>query len=125
MAAYRAANSSSAATQPNSGPPAATLIQEHQPSAPKPKIVKVTFKHHRLTVTVARIPKGLRLRLFVQVKTGRGRYITLEGTTTTHTTTTLRVSRWDRIVARFLSGHTELSPAFVTRPSDGTKRGTR
>jgi hypothetical protein len=124
MAAYRAANNSSAAPQPSSGPPAATLIQQ-QPAAPRPKIVRVTFRRHRLTITVAAIPKGLRLRLLVQDKADAGRYITLARATTTQTTTTLRVSKWDRIIARFLSGRTELPPAFVTRPRDRTKRGKR
>ena len=125
MAAYRAANSSTAAPQPNSGPPAATLIQAHRPSAPKPKIVKVRFKRHRLTITVAAIPKGLRLRLLVQVKTDAGRYVSLARTTTTHTTNTLRVSKWQRIVARFLSGSTELPPTFVARARGSNKRGSR
>jgi len=125
MAAYRAANSSSTAPQPSSGPPAATLIQQHRPAAPRPKIVRVAFRRHRLTITVAAIPMGLRLRLLVQKEADAGRYITLARATTTQATTTLRVGRWDRIVARFLSGHTELPPVFVTRPRDRAKRGRR
>jgi Subtilase family len=126
MAAYRAASiSSAAAPQPSSGPPAATLIQQHQSSAPKPKIVKVAFRRHRLTITVAAIPKGLRLRLLVQVKADTGRYISLAHVTTTHTTITLRVSKWQRIVARFLSGSTELPPTFFSRFQGNAKRRTR
>ncbi len=131
MAAYQAANSSSSATQPNSsGPPAATLTPERKPATRRPKITKITFKKHRLTITVADVPKGLRLRLLVQEKAERGRLLTLAQATTEHTTTTLRVSKWDRIVARFLAGHTELPAVVVTRTTHGThadagKRGAR
>ncbi len=124
MAAYRAANSSSTSSPTNSGPAAATLIQQHQPAAPRPRIVRVTFRRHRLTITVAAIPKGLRLRLVVQGNAVAGRRMALARTTTTHTTTTLRVRTWNRIVARFLSGHTELPPAFVS-PRAYAKRGRR
>ena len=57
-------------------------------SSPKPKIVKITFKHHRLTITVAAIPKGLRLRLLVEAKASVGRFATLAHVTTGHTTIT-------------------------------------
>jgi hypothetical protein len=50
MAAYQAANPAPA--QPsNTGPPAATLIPSRKAAAPKPKIVRISFKHHRLTIT--------------------------------------------------------------------------
>lgn len=124
MAAYRAANSSSP-TQPGStGPPAATLTPTKPARRPEPKITKVTFKHHALTITVAEIPKGLRLRLVVQGRGGRGRLITLAKTTTGHRTSTLRVSRWDRIVARFLAGHTKL-PAVIVNRATLRRRGSR
>ncbi len=126
MAAYQAANASP--TQPtNTGPPAATLIPSKPAGLPKPKITKITFKHHALTITVADIPKGLRLQLVVQARTGRGRLITLAQTTTGRRTSTLRVNRWDRIVARFLSGHTKLPEAIVTRATHTglRRRGSR
>jgi hypothetical protein len=105
MAAYQATNAAAPPAQP-SGPPAATLTPVSRPA--RPKIIKITFRHHRLIVTVAAVPKGLRLKLVVQAHNHRGRLITLAHTTTAHTRSTLRVGRWDRIVARFLQGHVEL-----------------
>jgi hypothetical protein len=124
-AAYQAANASP--TQPaNTGPPAATLIPTKPAPLPEPRITKITFKHHALTITVADIPKGLRLQLVVQARTGRGRLITLAQTTTARRTSTLRVGPWDRIVARFLSGHTKLPAVITNRVSHtGPRRGGR
>jgi hypothetical protein len=124
-AAYHAANT--APTQPsNTGPPAATLIPSKPARVPAPRITTITFKHHALTITVAEIPKGLRLQLVVQARTGRGRLITLAQTTTGRRTSTLRVNRWDRIVARFLSGHTKLPAVITNRVSHtGPRRGGR
>jgi hypothetical protein len=114
MAAYQAANP--APTQPsNTGPPAAPLIPSKPARRPGPKIVKITLKHHALTITVAEIPKGLRLQLVVQRREKRGRLVTVARITTTHRTNTLRVSQWDRVVARFLAGHTALAPVVVNR----------
>lgn len=113
MAAYQAANSS--ATRPNGGPPAALLTPTPTHVTRRPKITKIKFKHHRLTVTVASIPKGLRLKLVVQVRGELGRFTKLAQVITTHTTSTLRVSRWERIVARFVSGRDELPAVIVTR----------
>jgi hypothetical protein len=124
MAAYRAANASP--TQPGSpGPPAATLTPSKPARRPEPKITKITFKHHALTITVAEIPKGLRLQLVVQGRGGRGRMITLAQATTGHRTSTLRVSRWDRIVARFLAGHTKLPAVIVNRATHDKRTGLR
>jgi hypothetical protein len=127
MAAYRVANTSSP-TQPGStGPPAATLFPAKPAHRPEPRITKITFKHHALTITVAEIPKGLRLRLVVQGRGGRGRLVTLAQTTTVHRTSTLRVSRWDRIVARFLAGHAKLPAVIVNRTTHTSlrRRGIR
>ncbi len=118
MAASQAANSSPSTTQPNdSGPPAATLTLNSKPAAPRPKITKITFEQHqhRLAITVAEIPKGLRLKLLAQDTRGLGRPVTLAQTTTGRTTNILHVSKWDRVVARFLDGHTELPAVVVTR----------
>ena len=123
MAAYREANSRRSSASPNSGPPAATLIPQRKAAPPQPKIVKVTFKRHRLTITVAAIPRGLRLRVLVQVKADVGRFVTLARATTGHSTVTVRVSRWDRIVASFLSGRSELPPVIVARSTHGTRAG--
>ena len=128
MAAYQAANSSP--TQPNTGPPAATLFPAKPAHQPKPRITKIVFKRGRLTIIVAEIPKGLRLRLVVQERGELGRLVTLAQTTTGHRTSTLRVNRWDRIVARFLSGATKLPAVIVTRAAydkhaDLRKRGIR
>jgi hypothetical protein len=123
MAAYRAANASP--TQPSSaGPPAATLTPTKTARRPEPKITKITFKHHALTITVAEIAKGLRLQLVVQAHGKRGRFITLAQTTTGHRTSTLRVGRWDRIVARFLAGHIKL-PAVIVNRATLRRRGSR
>jgi hypothetical protein len=111
MAAYQAANTSSSTP---SGPSAAILAPKSKPAL-RPKIIKITFKRHRLRVTVAAIPKGLRLRLVVQDRRELGRLVTLAKATTDRTTTILRVGRWDRIVARFLAGHDELPAVVVTR----------
>lgn len=113
MAAYQAANTSSSTP---SGPSAAILAPKSKP-APRPQIIKITFKRHRLQVTVASIPKGLRLKLVVQDRGELGRLVTLAKATTDRTTTILRVGRWGRIVARFLAGHDELPAVVVTRHS--------
>jgi len=114
-AAYLTANSPSPATQPSAAPLAATLTPTSMPAGRKPKITKITFKKHRLTITVAGIPAGLKLQLVVQERAHSGRLLTLAQITSTHTTTTLLVNAWDRIVARFLEGHTDLPIAVVTR----------
>jgi hypothetical protein len=120
MAAYQAANPPPA--QPNStGPAAATLTPTKSADRSRPKLTKITFKHHALRITVATIPKGLRLQLLVQARASNGRLITVAQATTTHRTSTLRVSRWDRVVARFLVGHTALAPVVVNR---STQRNT-
>lgn len=125
MAAYHAANPSPTAKP--SGPSAATLVPLSKSAPPRPRITRITFKRHRLTITVAGIPRGLRLKLVVQGTGELGRLVTLAQVTTTHTTSTLRVSKWDRVVARFLSGDTELPPTAVTRTTGASvhKRGTR
>jgi hypothetical protein len=110
-AAYQAANSK-VPVQP-SGPPAATLTPASPP--PRPKITKVTFRQRRLTVTVADIPKGLDLEIVVQARNARGAMIALGRTTTIHTKAAVRVPRWDRIVARFLAGKTQLPTVTVNR----------
>jgi hypothetical protein len=119
MAAYRAANSPPPVVS-RSGPQAAILTPATPPDTRKPKITRITLRKHRLTVTVAGLPKGLRLRLVVQERTPSGRLVTLATLTSTRTTTTLRASRWDRITARFLEGSTLLPDVIVTR---GKHRG--
>ena len=127
MAAYQAANSPAPATVPqsNGGPPAATLTPTSKPAASKPRITKITFKKRRLTITVAGIPSGLRLQLVVQARGWAGHLLTLARITTTHKTTTLRVGAWDRIVARFLEGHTQLPAVVVSRVTHGEHAGVR
>jgi hypothetical protein len=116
MAAYRAANSSSPTKQPGGSVPAAAILTPTRPpAARRPRIRRIRFDKPRLTITVAAIPKGLRLKLVVQVLGRLGRLVTLAQVTSTHTTTTLRVSGWERIVARFVRGHTELPAVVVTR----------
>ena len=123
-AAYQAANPPP--TQPsNTGPPAATLIPSKPARRAKPKITRITFKHHALTITVAEIPKGLRLQLVVQAHGKQDRLITVARTTTGHKTSTLHVSRWDRIVARFVSGHTKLPRVIVNHATHTTPRRSR
>jgi hypothetical protein len=119
MAAYQAANP--APTQPSdTGPPAAALFPTKPVQQLRPRITKLTFKRHVLTITVAEIPKGLRLQLVVQGRGKLGRLVTLAWTTTGHRTSTLRVGRWDRIMARFIgSGGTKLPAAIVTRAAYG------
>jgi hypothetical protein len=118
MAAYRAANP--APTQPaNTGPPAAMLFPAKPAHRPEPRITKLTFKHHVLRITVADIPKGLRLQLAVQQRGELGKLVTLAQRITGRKTTTLHVGRWDRIVARFLSGATGLPAVSVTRATHG------
>ena len=131
MAAYRAANPAPP-QQSNTGPPAATLFpaKPAQQPRPEPEITKIVFRRYRLSVTVAEIPKGLRLQLVVQERGERGRLVTLAQTTTGDRTSTLRVVRWDRIVARFLSGGTKLPAVIVTRAAydkhtSPRKRGIR
>jgi len=132
MAAYRAANSSSPVAQPGStGPPAATLVPTKPARQPEPEITKIVFRRYRLSVTVAGIPTGLRVRLVVQARGERGRLVTLAQITTGDRTSTLRVERWGRIVARFIgAGGAELPAVIVTRAAydkhaDLRKRGIR
>jgi hypothetical protein len=131
MAAYQAANSAPP-QQSNTGPPAATLVpaQPAQQPRPEPEITKIVFRRYRLSVTVAGIPKGLRLQLIVQARGERGRLGTVAQATTRRRTITLRVGRWDRIVARFLAGGTKLPAVIVTRAAydkhaGGRKRSAR
>ena len=124
MAAYRAANP--ARTQPsNTGPPAATLFSAKPARQPEPKITKIVFKHHALTITVAEIPTGLRLRLVVQERGERGTLVTVAQTATEYRTSTLRVKRWDRVVARFLAGDTKLPAVIVTHAAYAKRTGGR
>jgi hypothetical protein len=122
MAAYRAANP--APTQPSStGPPAATLFPAKPAQQPRPRITRITFRRYRLSITVAGIPTGLRLQLVVQERGEMGKLVTLARRITGHRTSTLRVGRWDRIVARFLSGGTKLPAVSVTRAAHGKHAG--
>jgi hypothetical protein len=124
MAAYRAANP--APTQPsNTGPPAATLFPAKPAQQPRPRITRITFKHHVLRITVAGIPKGLGLQLVVQGRGKLGRLVTLAQITTRHRTSALRLGRWDRIVARFLARGIELPAVSVTRAAHGKHTGGR
>ncbi len=127
MVAYRAANSSSLVIQPsNTGPPAAALFPAKPAQQPRPRITKITFKHHVLRITVAGIPKGLRLQLVLQGRGKLGRLVTLAQTTTGDRTSTLRVERWDRIVAKFIgAGGTKLPAVIVTRATHGKHTGGR
>lgn len=125
MAAYQAANTVAPAQQSSGGPPAAKLTPTSKPAGRRPKVTKITFKKHRLTITVADIPKGLRLQLVVQDRGEFGRLLTVARITTRHRTTTLRVSRWDQIVARFLQGHTKLPVVIVSRITHGKHTGLR
>lgn len=121
MAAYRAANSATSTTQPSNGPSAVTLnstaalLPASKPASEKPKIIKLLFKKHRLRITVAAIPKSLRLQLIIQEHGRSGRLITLTQITTTQRTTIVHINRWDRIEARFLDGHTALPDVVLTR----------
>jgi hypothetical protein len=122
MAAYRVANL--APTQPsNTGPPAATLFPAKPAHRPEPRITKITFKHHVLRITVAGIPKGLRLQLAVQARGELGKLVTLARRITGRRTSTLHVGRWDRIVARFLARGIELPTVSVTRAARGKHTG--
>jgi Subtilase family len=120
MAAYRAANSS--ATISAGAPQAATLTPASHPDERKPRITRISFQKHRLTITLAGIPKGLRVQLVVQERT-RTRLVTLKRITSTHRTITLYVPRWDRITARFLQGAALLPVAVITRVTHTTHPG--
>jgi hypothetical protein len=133
MAAYRAANSTpSTPSTPSAstGPSAATLPPETasavtKPKSAKPKIIRITFKDHRLTISVATVPRGLRLHLTVQERDRAGHLLTVALVTTTHDTYTMRVAGWNRVVASFLEGHTQLPAVVVTRANQAAKRGVR
>jgi hypothetical protein len=113
-AAYNAANAASALSRVESGPVAATLTTEGRRAVIKPKITKIRFKKHRLTIAVASIPKGLRLRLLVKLRDRAGRLVTGARITTIHVTNTVRVAGWDRVVANFVEEGTQL-PGVVAR----------
>lgn len=114
-AAYQAANSTPLAAQGLPGPAAATLptIRPHPPR--KPKIERITFSRHRLTVVLGPIPRGLRARLLVQQRNRLGRLIVRARITTIHTRTTVRVKGWDRLSASYLEGTTQLPAVVATR----------
>jgi hypothetical protein len=62
----------------------------------------------------------------VQARGELGKLVTLAQTTTGHRTSTLRVVRWDRIVARFIgAGGIELPAVSVTRAAHGKHTGGR
>jgi hypothetical protein len=113
-AAYDAANANTASATAESGPVAATLATENRRVVRKPKITGIRFKKPRLTITVASIPKGLRLRLLVEQRTRSGHVVTRARITTTHATSTVHVTGWDRVVANFAEGATQL-PTVVAR----------
>jgi hypothetical protein len=130
MAAYRAANSTPSTSPASTGPSAATLPPEtasavRKPKSAKPKITRITFKNHRLTISVATVPRGLRLRLTVQERDRAGHLLTVALVTTARDTYTMRVAGWNRIVASFLEGHTQLSAVVATRANQAAKRSVR
>jgi hypothetical protein len=114
-AAYVAANATRVSSSAESGPAAATLIESRRPVS-KPRFTRIRFKRPRLTITVASIPKGLRLRLVVEQRTRSGRMTTLARISTTHVTNTVHVTGWDRVVANFAEGRTELPTVIARRP---------
>jgi len=113
-AAFDAANVTTSSAGGESGPAAARLLAENRRPARKPKIKRIRFKKPRLTITVASIPKGLRLRLLVERRTRSGRLVDLAHLSTIHATNTVHVSSWDRVVANFAEGRTEL-PTVIAR----------
>jgi hypothetical protein len=130
MAAYQAANSTPSPPPENARPPAAILTPTTTPAAnkpenAKPRITRITFKNHRLTITVAAVPAGLRLRLTVQQRGRDGHLVTLARVTTTHATYTLRVAGWSRVIASFLEGHTQLPTVIATRANQTARRRGR
>lgn len=123
MAAYRQANISPTPLPSVSGGPTTTstpTVTTGKAAPRRPKIVRIVFKRHRLEVTVASIPDGLRLKIVVQARGEFGRMVALAHTTTRHRTAILRVNGWSRIVVRFLAGHTELPAVIATRPARTT-----
>ena len=114
-AAYQAANSTHLAAQAIPGPAAATLPTFHPHAHRKPKIERITFRRHRLTVVLGPIPRGLRARLLVQQRDRHGRLIARARVTTIHTRTTIRVSGWDRLSASYLEGTKQLPAVVATR----------
>lgn len=128
LAAYQAANSTPSARSPDAGPPAATLTPASATKTPKnskPRITRITFGNHRLTIAVASVPKGLRLRLAVQLRGRDGRLVTIARATTMHTAYTMDVAGWTRVLASFLEGHTQLPTVVATHADQTTRRGVR
>jgi hypothetical protein len=125
MAAYKAANPQPTPLTTNSGgssssaPHAAPSpsVSSHKAMLVRPRVTVIMFKAHRLTITVADVPQGLRLKVVVQDRNRMGRLVTLAQATTGHATITLRVGAWDRIEARFLAGKLELPSTILTRPT--------
>jgi hypothetical protein len=118
-AAYNAANPPPAQAQ--SLPPSSTSVANvpsHGKSAatPAPRILRVHFVKPKLTVTVASIPTGFRLRIEIQIKDRHGRFTTITGATSNSRTVVLRALRWDRVRAFFLttSGHSAIT--YRSRP---------
>jgi hypothetical protein len=111
MAAYEAANPPLTTAQ-NPPPPTTTVppVREVAPTA-APRILRVHFVKPKLTVTVASIPTGLRLRVEIQIKYDHGRFATIAQATSTKRTVLLRALRWDRVRAFFLTpvGHSAIA----------------
>jgi hypothetical protein len=118
-AAYNAANPPSAQAQ--SLLPSSTTVANvpfhGKPAAPgAPRILRVHFVKPRLTVTVASVPTGLRLRIEIQVKDRHGRFATITQATSSSRTVLLRASRWDRVRAFFLTTSGRSAIAYRSRP---------
>lgn len=105
-AAYDAANPTPAPPPPqNSSPPSQAPASPPRKAAltGAPRILSIHFVKPELSVTLAGIPAGLRLRVEAQIKGRRGRFGTIAVATGTSRRVVLCVSHWDRVRAFFLT----------------------
>ncbi len=112
MAAYEAANPPPTPAQSPSPSSLAIVPPARKTPTAAPRILRVHFVKPELTVTVASILSGLKLRVEAQIKGRNGRFATIgQATSTSKRTVILRASRWDRVRAFFLTpaGHSAIA----------------
>jgi hypothetical protein len=127
MAAYEAATSSvprpAAPLRPSIAPPtkpttpgvSGASASGSARSPARPRVLHTTYRGGRLSITVAAVAPGSRLRIDVQRKTGTGRYQTVASHTGESRTSSLKVGLWDRVAVLFLKGRDRSAEVFVTR----------
>jgi Subtilase family len=123
MAAYEAATAPSAAPVPPAQATTASKVPDlltspirpRPPRSARPRILSLRVRGGHLTVSVAKIPRGARLRLDAERKAGT-RYRTVASRTTNRRVATVTAGRWDRVAVAFVRAGKESAKAYAARP---------